>query len=305
MAARRADEWPETITVDQLANWYGNPTYVALDDALVIGEIEGTIVAFGRVELEDGTAGERIFHSFCYVDPDHRRRGLGRPMLRYNEARLREIAAGDPHRIARGPRVFETWAPNDAPGATSLLLSEGYEPVRYFFDMIRPTLDDIPDVPLPDGLQLRPVRPDQYRRIFDGDIEAFQDHWGGIDGSDAAYTRWTTSPDFEPAIWQVAWDGHEVAGAVINRIDELENTTNDYRRGWLDSVFVRRPWRRRGLARALIARSLAVHRERGMTSAALGVDADNPNEALRLYEGCGFRTHRRSTAYRKPMDPVT
>ena len=51
---------------------------------------------------------------------------------------------------------------------------------------------------------------------------------------------------------------------------------------------MRRPWRRRGLARALVMRSLAVLRDRGLTSAGLGVDADNANEALRLYTECGF-----------------
>jgi len=74
------------------------------------------------------------------------------------------------------------------------------------------------------------------------------------------------------------------------------------RRGWLDSVFTRRPWRRRGLANALIARSLVKIRERGMTSAVLGVDADNPTGALGLYERNGFETTYRSTAWRKPID---
>ena len=50
-------------------------------------------------------------------------------------------------------------------------------------------------------------------------------------------------------------------------------------------------------------RSLAVLRDRGMTSAGLGVDADNANEALRLYVECGFDVTLRSTAYRKPLVP--
>ena len=71
------------------------------------------------------------------------------------------------------------------------------------------------------------------------------------------------------------------------------------RRGWLQSVFTRRPWRRRGLATALIARSLVVLRERGQTSAALGVDADNPSGALGLYEGLGFAVDQRAIALAK------
>jgi ribosomal protein S18 acetylase RimI-like enzyme len=78
----------------------------------------------------------------------------------------------------------------------------------------------------------------------------------------------------------------------------------DRRRGLLDSVFVRRPYRQRGLGRALVLRSLEVLRERGMTTASLGVDSENPNAALHLYEACGFERIRSSTAWRKPLDPT-
>jgi mycothiol synthase len=102
----------------------------------------------------------------------------------------------------------------------------------------------------------------------------------------------------------VAWDGDEIAGAVFNLINAAENKQLDRRRGLLDSVFVRRPWRRQGLAAALVARSLVVLRERGMTSAWLGVDADNPMGAVGVYERAGFVVEMRSIAFRKPMEPM-
>jgi ribosomal protein S18 acetylase RimI-like enzyme len=74
------------------------------------------------------------------------------------------------------------------------------------------------------------------------------------------------------------------------------------RRGWLDSVFTRRAWRRRGLARALIVRSLHLLRERGLDVAALGVDADNPSGAFGLYESVGFHTTERFTSWRRPLE---
>jgi ribosomal protein S18 acetylase RimI-like enzyme len=72
--------------------------------------------------------------------------------------------------------------------------------------------------------------------------------------------------------------------------------------GWLDSVATRRPWRGRGLAGALIVRSMAALRDRGMTEAGLGVDAENPSGALRLYERFGFRRIRTWTFYQRPLD---
>jgi ribosomal protein S18 acetylase RimI-like enzyme len=98
----------------------------------------------------------------------------------------------------------------------------------------------------------------------------------------------------------IAWDADEVAGGCINLIDHAENAEQGYLRGWLDSVFVRRRWRQRGLAKALVGRSLERLRERGMTSAQLGVDVDNTNRALDLYRNAGFEVRSSETAWRRP-----
>jgi ribosomal protein S18 acetylase RimI-like enzyme len=39
-----------------------------------------------------------------------------------------------------------------------------------------------------------------------------------------------------------------------------------------------------------------------MTSAVLGVDADNPSGALGLYQDVGFAVTYRSTAWRRPLE---
>jgi ribosomal protein S18 acetylase RimI-like enzyme len=182
--------------------------------------------------------------------------------------------------------------------------SAGYRRVRWFFEMERPDLEDVSVPPLPEGLEIRPCGPgrEEVRRVFDAATEAFRDHWGGFSEDEAALDEWMGDPDFDPSLFVVAWDGDEVAGAVTNGIYAADNEAYGRRRGWLDMVFVRRPWRRRGLAAALVARSLVLLRERGMTSAVLGVDSENPSGALGLYEAAGFRVTHRAMAYRKPME---
>jgi ribosomal protein S18 acetylase RimI-like enzyme len=175
--------------------------------------------------------------------------------------------------------------------------------VRWFFDMVRPHLDEIVVPDLPDGLEIRPIAGRaQMRQLFDADVEAFQDHWGGFDASDESFESWFTDPEIDPTLIVAAWDGDEIAGAVVNVINEHENRELGRLRGLLDSVFVRRAWRGRGLGAALVARSLVLLRDSGMTSAWLGVDADNPTGALRLYEKAGFAVHTRGAAYRKPLE---
>ena len=302
-ASHIADAWEELMTVESMGNDLAHPTTIPSVEGVMLAEVDGRLVGYWRTDVEDGTAGERLYFSFGHVDPEWRRRGIGRALLRHAESELRARAHEEAGAMAGRERFLESWAPQNLPAATSLLLSAGYDAARWFFDMVRPDLEDITDYPLPDGLEIRPVTPDEWRPIFDADIEAFRDHWGGLDGSDNSYDRWVKTSHFDPSLWVVAWDGNEPAGASINLIDPDENEAWGFRRGWLDSVWVRRPWRRRGLARALVARSLRVLRERGMTSAILGVDADNPTGALGVYESNGFRVHKRSTAYRKPLSP--
>jgi ribosomal protein S18 acetylase RimI-like enzyme len=86
---------------------------------------------------------------------------------------------------------------------------------------------------------------------------------------------------------------------VIVEIARLENEALGVRRGWLGRVSVRRPWRRRGLASALIVAALTGLRDAGMRDAMLGVDSENPSGALHLYESLGFVTVEHATTYRK------
>jgi ribosomal protein S18 acetylase RimI-like enzyme len=89
---------------------------------------------------------------------------------------------------------------------------------------------------------------------------------------------------------------------VLNRLDEAQNEQYGRKRGYTQDIFVRRPWRRRGLARSLLVRSIEMFREMGMEETALGVDTQNPSGAFRLYESVGYRPARRHTFFNKPMD---
>ena len=265
---------------------------------LTIAEIDGRVVAIAEREVVDTTDGLREYRLDGHVDPAWRGRGIGTELLAYNERVGRELAAREG---AKSP-VLGSWSWESQPADAALLRGAGFEPVRWFFDMVRPHLDDIPDLALPEGLEIRPiVDRAQARDVWHADIEAFADHWGGFDHSEANLQRWLDAPTTDLSIWVVAFDGGEIAGGVINSIDEEQNAALGHRRGWLNSVFTRRRWRRRGVASALIARSLAVLRDRDQDSAALGVDADNPSGALGLYAGLGFRVDQRAIAWRKEL----
>jgi mycothiol synthase len=91
---------------------------------------------------------------------------------------------------------------------------------------------------------------------------------------------------------------------VLNRLDETQNERYQRRRGYTQDVFVRRPWRRRGLARSLLVQSIEMFREMEMEETALGVDTHNPSGALNLYESVSYRATRRHTFFDKNMESL-
>jgi mycothiol synthase len=295
-----ADAVPEHIELENLLAYYRHPTD-KFDPArdVSLAEVDGRVVGYGSIYWVDTNDGEyREYRVDGRVDPAWRRRAIGTALLRHNEELSRKLAADRP---TDKKVVFGTWNGDTQIGDRRLLEANGYEQVRWFFDMTRPTLDDIDEPPLPAGLELRPVTDDLIHQVWRADVEAFRDHWGGGDESEEALQRYLDAPDHDPSLWLIAWDGTEVAGGVINGIERGENEALGLNRGWLHSVFTRRPWRKRGLASALIGRSLSLLRDRGMTSAVLGVDAANPTGALALYERAGFEVSYRATAWRKPF----
>jgi mycothiol synthase len=301
MASCAADNDERTFGVDDFAHDYSHLTNCDLSQDMIIAEVNGDMVAYARTWWWEEANGPNVYESVGFVVPAWRRRGIGRAILRWLEQRQRSIAAGHP---AGRAKFFQLDSWKEAVGAAALAQAEGYRPVRVYHEMLRPTLDNIPDFPLPAGLEVRPVLPEHYRAIWDAEREAFRDHWGFGEPSEADYQGWLTNKTlFQPQIWQVAWDvaGDQVAGMVRTYINDAENERFQRRRGYTEFISVRRPWRRRGLARALIARSLRVQRDLGMTESALGVDSENISGATRVYEACGFVAIKSGTVYRKEL----
>ena len=296
-AASLADDVPWMVTAANHREDIEDSEGIDPNRDMVLTEIDGRVVAESGVERRL-RGGHPVYFVWGYVHPDVRRRGLGRVLLTENLRRADErIATEDADRDDWRVRTFIA---EGEVGAHALLESAGFTPERWFVMMRRPLDAEIPDAPLPDGLEFRPVTPDQHRTIYDAEGEAFRDHWEWRDHSDADFEAEYRRSDIDTSLWVVAWDEDEVAGVVQNWIWRDENATLGVQRGWLEHISVRRPWRRRGVGRAITAEALRVLRDAGMTEGMLGVDADNPTGALGLYQGLGFEVHRRSTTYAGP-----
>jgi ribosomal protein S18 acetylase RimI-like enzyme len=298
-ACRRADDIKYSTSLEEIINAYNHLTNCDPYEDMIFAELDGQVIGYGRVFWEKLNEGIRIYCLYCNILPKWRHKGIGTAMLHYNQSRTRQIAAGHPQ---DGPRYYQSWAADTETSTKWLLEAEGYEAVRKDSSLVRDLSKPIPEAPLPQGLELRPVKPEHIWQIFYAADEAFQDHWGYRPTADDEFRSWMNDPNFRPEIWKVAWDGDQVAGSVQNYLNPEENEEFNRKRGYTEGISTRRPWRKRGLATALIVESMKMFVEMGMTETAHGVDAENTSGALRLYQRLGYRVVKQHTIYRKPME---
>jgi ribosomal protein S18 acetylase RimI-like enzyme len=297
-ASCAADGVDRVETPDDVARYYAGLDNCDPFTDMVFAEIDGRPVGYGRVTWWQEHAGPRRYLPFCFLHPDGRGRGIGTAMLAHNEARLAQIASRHPD---DRPKHLEVFHAESETAAAALYAAFGYRAVLHAADMVRGDLEDLPEAPLPEGLTVRTPRDDELRAVWEADQEAFEDHIGAAPGTENDYRRFLDFRWNDRSLWRVAWDGDRVAGQVRSYIDEQENAEFDRRRGYTEFISVRRPYRRRGLAGALLVQSLQAVRDKGMEEAALGVLTENLHGAFRLYEGVGFRVVRLWTTLQKPV----
>ena len=243
-------------------------------------EEDGRLVAFGWGEMQ-GDLGFAI----GVVHPDAKGRGIGRRLVERSEGRLREHGASRMQQVALAADAR----------APVLFALHGYREVRRFYEMAI-ELDGPPAAPvLPDGLTLEPFDESGVRAFYDALDEAFQDHW---EHYSTPFEEWweqkQNAPDFDPTLWFLIKDGSEVAAVVRNDPNRSEG-------GQVAAIGVRRPWRGRGLGRALLLHTFGEFHRRGIRRISLGVDSENPTGATKLYESVGMQAELEQTVFEKSV----
>ena len=296
----------EVITVEAIANSYDHLVNCDPDLDIVIVELDERVIGYARVEWRDLTDGTRAFTTICLLEPAQRNRGIGRATLGWSEERLARTHAALPD-SATVPSRLQAFTFGADIGAVKLLEQAGWSRSGYGYEMVRANLADIPEVAMPAGLIVKPIGTDEAsrRRVWEAMADGFRDHRSEPEPTEEDWQEFFGDVREDPALWLVAFDGDEIAGAVLGKIDPAENAHHGRERGIVASVFTRPAWRRRGLARALIARALSRLREHGMTSAYLGVDGLNPNQAMTLYGSLGFEIETEEIDWTKALPPTS
>jgi mycothiol synthase len=173
----------------------------------------------------------------------------------------------------------------------------GYRLIRHTYRMLI-ELDPPPPEPVwPVGIEVRTARPCEERMLYEVHEECFADHWEHVPEPFEEWAHWLVRrEDRDPDLWFVATEADEVAGYALCFPHETEPEV-----GWVQTLGVRRPWRRRGVGRALLLHAFAELRRRGFARAGLGVDAESLTGANRLYESAGMRVVRTNDIYERDV----
>ncbi|MEV6522683.1 GNAT family N-acetyltransferase [Longispora sp. NPDC051575] len=255
----------------------------------VLAELDGRVVGYAWTQWWTEADGTRLYLLTGAVAPDSRGRGVGRALLARQEARAAELAAAE----GAARPVLGGNADESQPGTRALLLAAGFEIA--FTKVHLEAATGRYDAALPTGFDLRPVTPDQHP-VLHAAIEAcFVDSPNGyVERTFEEYLEEVAEEQSDLDLWLAAWDGDELAGVVVNTIG-ADGT------GGTPWVAVLPRWRRRGLARALMYRSLDLLAARGVTRTALHTVLENENDSVGLYESVGYEVVARRPRYRKPL----
>jgi ribosomal protein S18 acetylase RimI-like enzyme len=291
---------PELPTLEQLDVSYANLQDCDPLNDIAIVQHATEVVGYCRASWEDLDSGVRDCIVFMPTLPDHLHRSLFAALVDAQEQHMQPWAA------TVGKARFRAYATHPGPGEPPVeeaewLESLGYAAAEWGASLVRPHLDDIPDRPLPDGVEVRAVTADQIRPILEAHWEAFRGEWDFREPTEADFAEMIAHPDRDESLWKIAWAGDTVVGQVKSYINRKENAERGYLRGYTEYISTHRSWRNRGIAGALLAMSLRELRDRGMTEAALGVDTNNPGGAFHLYTALGFELRGYDVVYTRPI----
>jgi len=270
-------------------------------DAWVAEAGDGRLVGYAFVELEN-EGGDLLIDA--YTDPTSKGVGIGSTLSELAERRAIQVAV---ERGKETPVEVFRGAFTGTEGA-EFLEARGYEVTRCFIRM-RIDMEAPPPQPeWPEGIRVEGFERGRDEHLFHESLdEAFQDHWRW---TPVSFKEWVQGmieldDEFDGSLWFRAMDGDQVAGAIVGR----PRSSEDPNAAWIQDLAVRRPWRRRGIAQALLQHELGVLYARGIRAAMLAVDADSPTGATRLYERTGMREFRRIDVFTKavgaPGDPAS
>jgi len=290
----------EIINASELINEMKIPGFEPEEDLRVVFAPNGEMIGY----IEVWTTSRPPVHPWIWgrVHPEYEGLGIGTWLMQWAEKRSLRVLKNLPDDLRLAPR---TGIQSEATGSMKLFTNMGYEQIRSSYRMKIDMDGPVPEPEWPEGITIKPYNPaTDAEAVYRADMEAFRDHFGFVeqpfeDGFKQFMHMMTQYEGFDPTLWFLAVDGDEIAGISLCR----PHSYDDLDLGFVNTLAVRRPWRKRGLGLALLRHSFNEFHRRGKLKVGLGVDAQNLTGALRLYEKAGMHVYRQYNSFEKELRP--
>ena len=279
-----------------------SPNFDPAEDIRLVFAPDGSMAGYTEV----WTTMKPPVHPWIWgrVDPDFENMGIGTWLLHWAEQRAFHALKDVPEGLRFAPRVGSF---REAVGSRKLFEDLGYRYIRSSYRMLIELDAPVSEPEFPEGITVRTYNPEtDAESVYRADVDSFRDHFGFVEQPfEEGFERYKhfmlNFEGFDPTLYFLAMKGDEIAGINLCR----PNSYDDPNLGWVGTLGVRRPWRKRGIGLALLRHSFNEFYQRGKRKVGLGVDAQNLTGALRLYEKAGMHVHQAFDQYEKELRPGT
>ena len=255
---------------------------------IVLAYEKEILVGYGNIGWWKESDGTYLYLHKGYVLPDWRHKGIGHTILKKLQERIKEIAKENPSDKA----MFGTNTSSTNKDELKLITDDGYKIVWSQVEMEFKDFDNLKELSIPEGFEIRKIEPKQYKVIYEINKEIYKGTWGETPPSEEDYKEFLEdNPD--PSLWTVAWGKEKIAGFVLSYIAKG--------RGVVNEVSVLSEFRRKGLALALLTKNLKDIKIRGIDNVRLHTDSEGKAGARQLYEKLGFCSLKEHYRLRKPL----
>ncbi|MCT9819070.1 GNAT family N-acetyltransferase [Microbacterium sp. W1N] len=300
-AAADAVDHPTWITPrSEIADTFDLPHIDHARDSLIGLSADGEVVALGSAFLHPARSGALTVHLSGAVHPRLRGRGIGTGVLAWQQGRGRQQLSEVAPSLDAGEQWtadLKVYAEETNTAQQRIAQKAGLQPERWFSTMVRAMDAAAPDVPVPDGIRIVPFSHDRDEDARLARNDAFRDHWGSLPSQPEGWAKFVGGEFLRPDLSRIAVDADgAIVAFCLASVNEDDWAAMGVSHAYIDLIGVVRSHRRRGLAPAVIAGTLAAIADAGLEQAVLDVDTASPTGANTLYEGLGFSATERSVA---------
>ncbi len=275
-----------------------HPANDAAADTIGVFDESGEAIAFGYAFMTGGEVSTHRVYPWAEVHPEYRRRGIGTALQTWLERRAMERLESCDDGL---PSTIRLGAYSDQADRIELFERLGFEPVRYWSEMLRDLSLPFPSLPPMRGIAIlgwSEVNKEAAREVHN---QAFADHWGSEPVSPEGWEH-RFNEFFLPEASYVAYDGETPVAYLTSAMYPHDFESRGRTEAWIEGLGTIRSCRGRGIATTMLLEAFARYRDRDLQYAVIGVDAENPTGAVGLYERMGFVTEKQSVTYAKSFD---